>query len=133
MMDSMEQHFITEIRLKLRLLEVQIFHYGLCKYGHATSFKITDAEGKEIDSTSGKATTDGDVEKVSYSGEAATLTITCVGDGEAYLIQLQLRIMQMAGEAESFTMMLDDIAKDGVVATGDYKYGESTTYISWSG
>lgn len=26
MMDSMEQHFITEIRLKLRLLEVQIFH-----------------------------------------------------------------------------------------------------------
>ena len=106
---------------------------GLCKYGHATSFKITDAEGKEIGSTSGKATTDGDVEKVSYSGEAATLTITCVGDGEAYLHSVTVENYAKAGEAESFTMMLDDIAKDGVVATGDYKYGESTLTLVGQG
>ena len=106
---------------------------GLCKYGHATSFKITDAEGKEIGYTSGKATTDGDVEKVSYSGEAATLTITCVGDGEAYLHSVTVENYAKAGEAESFTMMLDDIAKDGVVATGDYKYGESTLTLVGQG
>ena len=106
---------------------------GLCKYGHATSFKITDAEGKEIGSTSGKATTDSDVEKVSYSGEAATLTITCVGDGEAYLHSVTVENYAKAGEAESFTMMLDDIAKDGVVATGDYKYGESTLTLVGQG
>ena len=106
---------------------------GLCKYGHATSFKITDAEGKEIGSTSGKATTDGDVEKVSYSGEAATLTITCVGDGEAYLHSVTVENYAKAGEAESFTMMLDDIAKDGVVATGDYKYCESTLTLVGQG
>ena len=106
---------------------------GICKYGHATSFKITDAEGKEIGSTSGKATTDGDVEKVSYSGEAATLTITCVGDGEAYLHSVTVENYAKAGEAESFTMMLDDIAKDGVVATGDYKYCESTLTLVGQG
>ncbi len=98
---------------------------GLCKYSKATEFKVTDEAGKEIGSTSGNATTDGATEKVSYNGAATTLTITCVAAGEAYLHSVTVANYAKSGNAENFTMMLDDVAKNGVVATGDYQYGDS--------
>lgn len=108
---------------------------GLCKYGKGTAFKVTDQTGKEIGSTAGKSATDGAVEKVSYSGDATTLTITCVATGEAYLHSITVDNYAKAGNAENFTMMLDDIAdaETGVVATGDYTFGESVLTLVGQG
>lgn len=106
---------------------------GLCGYGNATAFTVTDEAGKEIGSTSGKGTQDGAGEKVSYSGDATTLTITCSANAEAYLHSVTVSNYAKEGKAENFTMMLDNIAKKGVVATGDYKYGDSVLTLVGQG
>lgn len=106
---------------------------GLCGYGNATAFTVTDEAGKEIGSTSGKGIQDGAGEKVSYSGDATTLTITCSANAEAYLHSVTVSNYAKEGKAENFTMMLDNIAKNGVVATGDYKYGDSVLTLVGQG
>ena len=106
---------------------------GLCGYGNATAFKVTDAAGQEIGATSGKAALDGASEKVSYTGDATTLTITCEASAEAYLHSVTVSNHAKEGKAENFTMMLDNIAKKGVVATGDYKYGDSVLTLVGQG
>lgn len=98
----------------------------LCKYGKGTAFKVTDASGTEVGSTSGKSDADAGSQSISYNGDATTLTITCEAAGEAYLHSVMVNNFAKSDKVESFTLMLDDIAKEDVVATGDYKYGDST-------
>lgn len=105
----------------------------LCKYGSGTAFKVTDASGKEVGSTSGKADADAGSQSISYNGDATTLTITCEASGEAYLHSVMVNNFAKSDKVESFTLMLDDIAKEDVVATGDYKYGDSTLTLVGQG
>ena len=105
----------------------------LCKYGKGTAFKVTDASGKEVGSTSGKSASDAESQSISYNGDATTLTITCEASGEAYLHSVTVNNFAKSDKAESFTLMLDDIAKEDVVATGDYKYGDSTLTLVGQG
>ena len=98
----------------------------LCKYGKGTAFKVTDASGTEVGSTSGKSDADAGSQSISYNGDATTLTITCEAAGEAYLHSVMVNNFAKSDKVESFTLMLDDIAKEDVVATGDYKYCDST-------
>ncbi len=105
----------------------------LCKYGKGTAFKVTDASGKEVGSTSGKSDADAESQSISYNGDATTLTITCEASGEAYLHSVMVNNFAKSDKAESFTLMLDDIAKEEVVATGDYKYGDSTLTLVGKG
>lgn len=105
----------------------------LCKYGKGTAFKVTDASGKEVGSTSGKSDADAESQSISYNGDATTLTITCEASGEAYLHSVTVNNFAKSDKAESFTLMLDDIAKEGVVATGDYTYGDSTLTLVGQG
>ena len=60
----------------------------LCKYGKGTAFKVTDASGTEVGSTSGKSDADAGSQSISYNGDATTLTITCEAAGEAYHLSL---------------------------------------------
>lgn len=105
----------------------------LCKYGSGTAFKVTDASGKEVGSTSGKSDADAGSQSISYNGDATTLTITCEASGEAYLHSVMVNNFAKSDKVESFTLMLDDIAKEDVVATGDYKYGDSTLTLVGQG
>lgn len=105
----------------------------LCKYGSGTAFKVTDASGKEVGSTSGKSDADAGSQSISYNGDATTLTITCEASGEAYLHSVMVNNFAKSDKAESFTLMLDDIANEDVVATGDYKYGDSTLTLVGQG
>ncbi len=105
----------------------------LCKYGSGTAFKVTDASGKEVGSTSGKSDADAGSQSISYNGDATTLTITCEASGEAYLHSVMVNNFAKSDKVESFTLMLDDIAKEDVVATGDYKYGDSTLTLVGKG
>ena len=105
----------------------------LCKYGSGTAFKVTDASGKEVGSTSGKADADAGSQSISYNGDATTLTITCEASGEAYLHSVMVNNFAKSDKVESFTLMIDDIAREDVVATGDYKYGDSTLTIVGQG
>ncbi len=105
----------------------------LCKYGSGTAFKVTDASGKEVGSTSGKSDADAGSQSISYNGDATTLTITCEASGEAYLHSVMVNNFSKSDKVESFTLMLDDIAKEDVVATGDYKYGDSTLTLVGQG
>lgn len=105
----------------------------LCKYGSGTAFKVTDASGKEVGSTSGKSDADAESQSISYNGDATTLTITCEASGEAYLHSVMVNNFAKSDKVESFTLMLDDIAKEDVVATGDYKYGDSTLTLVGQG
>lgn len=105
----------------------------LCKYGSRTAFKVTDASGKEVGSTSGKSDADAGSQSISYNGDATTLTITCEASGEAYLHSVMVNNFAKSDKVESFTLMLDDIAKEDVVATGDYKYGDSTLTLVGQG
>lgn len=105
----------------------------LCKYGKGTAFKVTDASGKEVGSTSGKSDADAGSQSISYNGDATTLTITCEASGEAYLHSVMVNNFAKSDKVESFTLMLDDIAKEDVVATGDYKYGDSTLTLVGQG
>lgn len=105
----------------------------LCKYGKGTAFKVTDASGKEVGSTSGKSDADAESQSISYNGDATTLTITCEASGEAYLHSVTVNNFAKSDKVESFTLMLDDIAKEDVVATGDYKYGDSTLTLVGQG
>ncbi len=105
----------------------------LCKYGSGTAFKVTDAYGKEVGSTSGKSDADAGSQSISYNGDATTLTITCEASGEAYLHSVMVNNFAKSDKVESFTLMLDDIAKEDVVATGDYKYGDSTLTLVGQG
>lgn len=105
----------------------------LCKYGSGTAFKVTDASGKEVGSTSGKLDADAGSQSISYNGDATTLTITCEASGEAYLHSVMVNNFAKSDKVESFTLMLDDIAKEDVVATGDYKYGDSTLTLVGQG
>lgn len=105
----------------------------LCKYGKGTAFKVTDASGKEVGSTSGKSDADAESQSISYNGDATTLTITCEASGEAYLHSVTVNNFAKSDKAESFTLMLDDIAKEDVVATGDYTYGDSTLTLVGQG
>lgn len=105
----------------------------LCKYGKGTAFKVTDASGKEVGSTSGKSASDAESQSISYNGDATTLTITCEASAEAYLHSVTVNNFAKSDKAESFTLMLDDIAKEDVVATGDYKYGDSTLTLVGQG
>ena len=105
----------------------------LCKYGKGTAFKVTDASGKEVGSTSGKSASDAESQSISYNGDATTLTITCEASGEAYLHSVTVNNFAKSDKAESFTLMLDDIAKEDVVAIGDYKYGDSTLTLVGQG
>lgn len=105
----------------------------LCKYGKGTAFKVTDASGTEVGSTSGKSDADAGSQSISYNGDATTLTITCEAAGEAYLHSVMVNNFAKSDKVESFTLMLDDIAKEDVVATGDYKYGDSTLTLVGQG
>lgn len=105
----------------------------LCKYGSGTAFKVTDASGKEVGSSSGKSDADAGSQSISYNGDATTLTITCEASGEAYLHSVMVNNFAKSDKVESFTLMLDDIAKEDVVATGDYKYGDSTLTLVGQG
>lgn len=105
----------------------------LCKYGSGTAFKVTDASGKEVGSTSGKSDADAGSQSISYNGDATTLTITCEASGEAYLHSVMVNNFAKSDKVESFTLMLDDIAREDVVATGDYKYGDSTLTLVGQG
>lgn len=105
----------------------------LCKYGKGTAFKVTDASGTEVGSTSGKSDADAGSQSISYNGDATTLTITCEASGEAYLHSVMVNNFAKSDKVESFTLMLDDIAKEDVVATGDYKYGDSTLTLVGQG
>ncbi len=105
----------------------------LCKYGSGTAFKVTDASGTEVGSTSGKSDADAGSQSISYNGDATTLTITCEASGEAYLHSVMVNNFAKSDKVESFTLMLDDIAKEDVVATGDYKYGDSTLTLVGQG
>ena len=105
----------------------------LCKYGSGTAFKVTDASGNEVGSTSGKSDADAGSQSISYNGDATTLTITCEASGEAYLHSVMVNNFAKSDKVESFTLMLDDIAKEDVVATGDYKYGDSTLTLVGQG
>lgn len=105
----------------------------LCKYGKGTAFKVTDASGNEVGSTSGKSDADAGSQSISYNGDATTLTITCEAAGEAYLHSVMVNNFAKSDKVESFTLMLDDIAKEDVVATGDYKYGDSTLTLVGQG
>ena len=105
----------------------------LCKYGSGTAFKVTDASGKEVGSTSGKSDADAGSQSISYNGDATTLTITCEASGEAYLHSVMVNNFAKSDKVESFTLMLDDIAKEDVVTTGDYKYGDSTLTLVGQG
>lgn len=105
----------------------------LCKYGKGTAFKVTDASGTEVGSTSGKSDSDAGSQSISYNGDATTLTITCEASGEAYLHSVMVNNFAKSDKVESFTLMLDDIAKEDVVATGDYKYGDSTLTLVGQG
>lgn len=105
----------------------------LCKYGKGTAFKVTDASGKEVGLTSGKSASDAESQSISYNGDATTLTITCEASGEAYLHSVTVNNFAKSDKAESFTLMLDDIANEDVVATGDYKYGDSTLTLVGQG
>lgn len=105
----------------------------LCKYGSGTAFKVTDASGKEVGSTSGKSDADAGSQSISYNGDATTLTITCEASGEAYLHSVMVNNFVKSDKVESFTLMLDDIAREDVVATGDYKYGDSTLTLVGQG
>lgn len=105
----------------------------LCKYGKGTAFKVTDASGNEVGSTSGKSASDAESQSISYNGDATTLTITCEASGEAYLHSVTVNNFAKSDKVESFTLMLDDIAKEDVVATGDYKYGDSTLTLVGQG
>ena len=105
----------------------------LCKYGKGTAFKVTDASGTEVGSTSGKSDADAGSQSISYNGDATTLTITCEAAGEAYLHSVMVNNFAKSDKVESFTLMLDDIAKEDVVASGDYKYGDSTLTLVGQG
>lgn len=105
----------------------------LCKYGKGTAFKVTDASGTEVGSTSGKSDADAGSQSISYNGDATTLTITCEASGEAYLHSVMVNNFAKSDKVESFTLMLDDIANEDVVATGDYKYGDSTLTLVGQG
>ena len=104
---------------------------SLCQYGSGTAFVVTDADGNKVGSVAGETTTDGNTEKISYTGDATTLTITCEATGEAYLHSISVENLVVSGNAVDFIYILDEYkTAGGYVKTGEVKIGDSTLLLA---
>ena len=62
---------------------------------------------------------------ITYSGAAGYVDLVATADG--YLGSIDVKhIAEPEANVENFTFVMDEHAVDGVVKTGEYKFGDST-------
>ena len=95
----------------------------LCAYGSGTNFNLYSSSGDLIGTVSGKVTTDGTTETISYDGGADILTLKLSSTGDAYLHGLSVTNEAAALNAVDFTVWLESdlfTKESGSVLTGEY-------------
>lgn len=118
-------------KIDVKVAGAATFTLTLCQYGNVTNFKLVDASGAEVGKADGKSTTDGTQVKISYDGkEATTLSLVCEATGEGYLHSVEVENIDDSAKAESFMFIMDENAVEGVVATGEKKFADSTLLLA---
>lgn len=65
--------------------------------------------------------------KYQYSGAAGYVDLVATADGYRYIGSIEVKhIAEPEANVENFTFVMDEHAVDGVVKTGEYKFGDST-------
>jgi len=106
---------------------------GDCQYSGNDTLTMTSADGawtQTADAKKGCQHNDGSVVVFEYQGGANTLVLGF--EAKCYIPKITVTPVAatLVGEAESFTFMYDEMAVDGVVATGVYKFADSELLLA---